>query len=116
MTHRHFTSQLFAGLLLSVLCGCSIVPAVPDAGTDELGTFTTSCRKPYVLTQYCSPLTFGNFRIDLDGHELKLATNDDGTVIGFTEVHDWSHFIVTPFDARKTARRSTKATTPSAEC
>ena len=72
---------IIAGLV-AVLSACAATPSVTGADdTATLNTLTTTCKKPYRLTQDCSIWSGATRKIDLGGFIVKTGASADGKVV-----------------------------------
>ncbi len=70
-------------LVGATLVGCSSSPAlrVADAeGVESVSALGMSCGKPFELTQDCSGWSGPTKKINVGGHQVKVAGNATGTV------------------------------------
>lgn len=87
--------------LSSVLAGCAVVKAVPDAAdADDIHGYglVFDCEKPYAFTRGCSQWNGGGYRIVIEDFDIDLAFSADGRVVLITDAHSDRHAIFTnPF-------------------
>ena len=77
---KKFAAITVVGL---VVTGCASSPAlrVTDAkGVESVSALGMSCGKPFALTQDCSGWSGPTKKINVGGHQVKVAGNEAGTV------------------------------------
>ncbi len=74
---------ILATAIALTLSGCASAPAIRVSeadGVESISAIAMSCKKPFELIEDCSILSGPTKKISIDGHQVKVAGNTDGTI------------------------------------